>query len=265
MAKHPAHTIVIIGCGNVAWHIAKQLHASKKYALSIYNHAANPVLREFSSTLKCKTTVGLDAIEKDADLYLVCVSDKAIPEVSKKITIGKAGAIVLHTSGSLPVEALAGTHSNKGVFYPLQSFSKNDAVQWNEVPLILEAATAGTKKGLTMLAKLFTEHAYFLTYKQRLKLHLAAVLVNNFTNALYAAALELVPAKEKGLGLLLPIIRQTTAKLEHLGPLKAQTGPAKRKDKAVLKKHLALLADEPELRKIYKQVSKLIVKQQAHA
>ena len=104
-----------------------------------------------------------------------------------------------------------------------------------------------------------------MDYKERLKLHLAAVLVNNFTNTLYAAASALVDEKETGkesLTILLPLIKQTTRKLEKLSPLAAQTGPAKRKDEVVIKKHIGLLAEHPDLKKLYKQLSKLIVHQQ---
>ncbi len=265
MATPRANKIVIIGCGNVAWHIAKRFHALKGYSLSVYNHHPNPLLNAFRSQLKCKTAAGLQDIEQDADVYLICVSDKAIAEVSEKIHCRKPGALVAHTSGSMPLSALACIHPHKGVFYPLQTFSRGDAVVWSEIPLVLEAATATAKSKVTAMAKEFSSHLSFLGYKQRLNLHLAAVFVNNFSNALYAAALDLTPEKEKGMPLLLPLIRRTTAKLEHLTPLKAQTGPAKRGDKKVLKKHAELLAERPELKKIYKLMSQLIVKQQEHA
>ena len=104
-----------------------------------------------------------------------------------------------------------------------------------------------------------------MDYTLRLKMHLAAVLVNNFTNSLYVASMDVIGKHMGGKGhisLLLPLIKQTVDKLDKLDPHEAQTGPAKRGDKHVMKKHLTLLSKQSEMKKIYKQMSKLIVKQQ---
>lgn len=261
-----AHTIVIIGCGNVAWHLAKQLRALH-YPVIVYNHRANPALKAFASELGCKTVTGLDRIVSDAAFYMVCVSDSAIARVSAKITSNTPGAVVMHTSGSAELEELKNKGGHKAVFYPLQTFSRQDLLQWKDIPLILEAETAEAKKRLGALAAHFGKKIHYLGRKERLKLHLAAVFVNNFSNALYVAATDFTPAPagKKNVDLLLPLIRQTTAKLGRLPPLAAQTGPAKRGDKPVMKKHLHLLRKHEDLAKIYRQLSRLIVKQQSHA
>ncbi|MEO6303414.1 MAG: DUF2520 domain-containing protein [Bacteroidia bacterium] len=256
MQNSGKHKIVIVGCGNVAWHLAKQFHQLKKYELFIYNHKANNLLNDFKTKLKCSTHTSLDKIIPDAEFYFICVGDKFISSVSKKIKT--KNGIIVHTSGSIKIDEL-GNKENVGVFYPLQTFSKSDEVNWKETPIIIEAKDPGTKNKILNLAKLFSASVSSLNYKERLKLHLAAVMVNNFTNALFVAADDLVSTNMKT---LLPLIKQTVLKIEKLEPLAAQTGPAKRKDTTVMKKHLKLLSGNKEMQKIYKQLSNLILKQQ---
>jgi len=254
--------IVIIGCGNVAWHLAKHLQSLKKYTLFVYNHKTNDALNDFRSTLKCNIAVGLENVIHDADYYFICVSDKHISETAERLEINNPKAILMHTSGSMKLRELGKRLHGTAVFYPLQTFSKQDTIHWQEVPVILETSAADVETKLLLLAKEFTHTIQVLDYEERLTLHLAAVLVNNFTNALYVAASELVGEKKENLSILLPLIKQTTRKLEKIAPVDAQTGPARRKDEVVMKKHLSLLAKQPALKKLYKQLSKLIVHQQ---
>lgn len=258
MQETAKHKIVIIGCGNVAWHLAKQLAGFKKYELFIYNHKANSLLNDFKTKLKCSVTPNLSKIITDADLYFVCVADKNISSVARKIKVKNARAIVIHTSGSAKIDEL-GEKFNTAVFYPLQTFSKQDDVSWKEIPIIVEAKNASIKTKILTLAKEFSNNVISLKYKERLALHLAAVIVNNFTNALFVAAGDLVRKDKK---ILLPLIKQTILKIQKIDPRLAQTGPAKRGDKNVMDKHLKLLSSNTELQNIYKQLSKLIVKQQ---
>lgn len=260
MQKRAKHKIVIIGCGNVAWHLAKLFSSLKKYDLFVYNHKPNNLLSDFKTKLKCHTASNLNNIITDAQYYFVCVGDRFISTTAKKISLKNSNAIIAHTSGSIKVDEL-GKHKNTAVFYPLQTFSKLDDINWKETPIIIETKDASVKNKLIVFAKQFTSNVNSLNYKERLKLHLAAVLVNNFANALYVAADDLV-SENKKTKLLLPLIKQTVLKLNTLDARAAQTGPAKRKDETVMKKHLKLISDKPDLKKIYKQMSNLIIKQQ---
>ncbi len=258
MQKQARHKIVIIGCGNVAWHLAKQISLLKKYELFVYNHRPNNLLNDFKKKLKCNTASNLNKIITDAEFYFICVGDRFISSASKKIK--STNGIVIHTSGSLKIDELGG-HKNAAVFYPLQTFSKQDEINWKVTPIIIEAKNTVVKDTLTNFAKQFSNNVNTLNYKSRLKLHLAAVLVNNFTNALYVASNDLISENKKS-KLLLPLIKQTVLKLDRLDARAAQTGPAKRKDETVMKKHLKLLSGDSDLKKIYKQMSSLIIKQQ---
>ena len=240
---------MILGCGNVAWHIAKHLQSLKKHSVFVYNHQTNEALNDFRTKLKCNIAVGLENVIHDADFYFICVSDKHISETAAALDIKNPNAVLMHTSGSTKLKELGKRIHDTALFYPLQTFSKGDTINWAEVPVIIEASSESLQAKLLQLAHHFTKTVKVLDYKERLKLHLAAVFVNNFTNALYVAASTLVNEKETGkedLTMLLPLIKQTTYKLNKLSPLAAQTGPAKRKDEVVIKKHLGLLAEHPE-------------------
>lgn len=258
--------VVIVGCGNVAWHIAKHLVSLNKFEVIIYNHQTNPALLKFRNTLKCKTHVGLKKIIADAPWYFICVDDKNISSVASAITPSLPNAIVLHTSGSMQLNELGNRIHPTGVFYPLQTFSKQLDVNWAAVPIIIEANDKKSEKEIRSFAGLFSKKILSYTYKQRLKLHVSAVVVNNFVNALYVFASEFARQGKKDeqfdFKVLIPLIETTTNKVKLLDPLLAQTGPAKRNDEAVMKKHLKVLKKNSDLHKIYKQLSQLIVSQQ---
>lgn len=269
MKKQAKQRIVIIGCGNVAWHIAKHLVSLKKYEVFVYNHRKNPLLNSFKSVLKCHISVGSDQVIGNAEAYFICVKDKYISSVAAALKIRNPRALLMHTSGSMKLEELGESLHPSAVFYPLQSFSRSIEVDWSSTPIFVEGNSKESQKAVSALAALFSKKVLFLDYKQRLKFHLAAVFVNNFTNSLYVSASDLLKQGNKKLDfeLLLPIIAQTTRKLDHMEPKAAQTGPAKRKDEGVMKKHLDLLSGHKDLKKLYKQLSQLIATQQkpAHA
>lgn len=258
MANPLSKKIVIIGCGNVAWHLAKVLRSLTRNVF-VYNHKQNVSLNDFKTKLKCKTEIGLNQVIGDADFYFLCVSDSFVFETAKQIHIKNPNAVLLHTSGSLGIKQFGNTVFGHGVFYPLQTFSKKDELNWKEIPILLETSDKISQQKTTQLAKQISKTVLALNYKERLKLHLAAVFANNFANALYVAASDLTDNHFK---LLFPLIEQTTHKIQVLNPLEAQTGPAKRKNEEVMKKHLALLSKKTELKKVYKLLSKLILKQQ---
>jgi predicted short-subunit dehydrogenase-like oxidoreductase (DUF2520 family) len=258
--------IVLLGCGNLAWHLALALKKINSIELSICNHRANPALDEFRFKLKCKTFVGFENMPSNGTVYIICVADKFITETAEQILSSDPKTIIVHTSGSMSLKAFGERVQSVGVLYPLQSFTKSDVLPWEETPLLIEASDIGARKKIELLAKQISPKVCYMTSEQRLQLHLCAVLVNNFTNALYAGAEQHLSAvgKVSDFKLLLPLIRTGVRKLDKMPAIEAQTGPAKRGDKKVMQKHTALLKKEPVLKKIYKEMSKLI-KEQQHA
>ncbi len=254
---------VIIGCGNLAWHLAKKITKSKTHSLSIHNHQNNSSLQQFSDKYNCDVFSNLNKISTTADYYFICVSDKAINAVAKKLKPSKPNALLMHTSGSQPLNKLGSKQNNLAVFYPLQTFTKQDKINWSHVPIIVEGGNEKALNEVIEISKLFSPKVVCLNYQERLQLHLAAVLVNNFTNALYVEAFKLLPkVNEQNHNLLLPLMEQSVKKIEKVHPLNAQTGPAKRKDVEVLGKHLKLIEKNTLLKNVYQLMTQLILLQQ---
>ncbi|UBM61489.1 DUF2520 domain-containing protein [Candidatus Sulfidibacterium hydrothermale] len=250
--------IVIIGAGNVAWHLAQALDRAGFSVVEICSRHIAPA-RELAEKVRSSASADCKRVPPDADLYLVAVSDTQIEAVANALPPVKG--IVCHTSGAVPVSVLQ-RFQHYGVFYPLQTFSRSVAVDVSEVPFCLEASSGEVYQALVAVAEKLSRKVFAVNTEQRMKLHLAAVLVNNFTNHLYGLATAWL--KENGLDsqLLLPLLNETTAKLNHLSPEQAQTGPAKRGDIAVIEKHLQLLEQEkPELQELYRLFSHQILKQ----
>ena len=177
----------------------------------------------------------------DADIYILAVSDDAISALSSQLPF--QDRLVVHTSGSVGIHDLD-RKNRRGVFYPLQTFSKDSEIDFKDVPICIETLE---KKDLQLLKKL-SESIGSLYYKisteQRQILHLSAVFVNNFTNQLYRIAHEISDVKGINFDVLKPLILETAKKVQTLSPYMAQTGPAKRNDKKTIKRHLKLLENE---------------------
>jgi predicted short-subunit dehydrogenase-like oxidoreductase (DUF2520 family) len=254
--------MVIIGCGNLAWHLAAAARSLTDIDLEVYNHVDNPILARFKKEFKAKVLSSLEKVRSNADFYFLCVSDRAIKETASKLQINNPKSILCHVSGSMPLQDLGERIHGTAVFYPLQTFTIGDQIDWKQVPILLEVDQDTTLRKMRELAERLSDRVIVVKSQDRLLMHLSAVLVNNFTNALFEAAENLLSAHQKSLPeakfLLLPLLQQTVKKLEQMPASAAQTGPAKRKDKVAMKKHLHLLSDHPELRKVYRSISKLI-------
>lgn len=187
----------------------------------------------------------------NADVTIIAVSDDAIADVSSKIT----NKFVVHTSGSFPLNELK-NKTRKGVFYMLQTFSKNKTINFSEIPFCLEAENENDYKLLENLAKLIGSNIYKINSNQRKSLHVAAVFVNNFTNHLFKIGEDICLENNVPFEVLYPLIMETSAKIKMLSPKNSQTGPAIRNDKETIKNHLNLL--DKEQKEIYKLLTKSI-------
>ncbi|MGK0414423.1 MAG: putative short-subunit dehydrogenase-like oxidoreductase (DUF2520 family) [Polaribacter sp.] len=225
-------SIVIVGSGNVATHL---YHAFFKVDVFIVTQI-NP-----------RT---LENVPK-ADITIIAVSDDVIAEVSSKIE----NDFVVHTSGSVGMNTLK-NKQRKGVFYMLQTFSKDKIVDFSKVPFCLEAENKQDYQLLEKLATAIGKKIYSISSEQRKTLHVAAVFVNNFTNHLYKIGNDICKKNNISFDILKPLIQETALKIEQLSPEKAQTGPAIRKDEKTMKNHLNLL--DKNQQKIYKILTKSI-------
>ncbi|SUX47306.1 Rossmann-like and DUF2520 domain-containing protein [Chryseobacterium indoltheticum] len=242
---------VIIGSGNVAYHLAK---ASIQNGISIDQIFGRneKELQKISSELNISySTENL----QDADLYIICVSDNSVEDVSK--IIAKKDCLVAHTSGSLSKEILIGEY-RKSSFYPLQTFSKTKNLDYKKIPFFIETENEEDQRILTDLASKISDNVMESSHEKRKYIHLTAVFACNFVNHLFARAKEISDAQEIPFDYFLPLINETVQKISEIEPKSAQTGPAVRNDKRILELHEQLLKDESL--EIYKTMNHSIKK-----
>ncbi|MBT8273818.1 MAG: DUF2520 domain-containing protein [Bacteroidia bacterium] len=245
--------IVILGAGNVATHLFKAFNKSDKLSVNQWYNRNIKSLQSFKNEVDICDDL---ALLKAADIYILAVSDDAVQELSQALPF--ENKLVAHTSGSVNIHDLDKKH-RRAVFYPLQTFSKNVEMDFKNVPFCIEALEKNDLSLLKTLADSIGSPSQKINTEQRQTLHLAAVFVNNFTNQLYRIGHEISDVKNVNFDILKPLILETAKKVQTVSPFNAQTGPAKRRDKKTIKKHLKLL--ESDLHKdIYKLLTESIQK-----
>ncbi|SDW74885.1 NADP oxidoreductase coenzyme F420-dependent [Lutibacter oricola] len=244
--------VTLLGGGNLASHLAKTFLASNQIELvQIYNRTIKNIEQFKNKTLLTNNLKEL----KTADIYIISISDNEIANLSAKLNF--PDKLVVHTSGAMPLNEIK-AKANKGVFYPLQSFSKNKKVDFKNIPICIEANKPNDLVLLEKLASAITNHCYFIDTKQRETLHVAAVFVNNFVNHLYHLGNGICNSNNIPFEILQPLIKETASKITNLQPFEAQTGPAKRNDTKTINKHLEFLSKNNK--EIYQLLSNSITK-----
>ncbi|KGO94871.1 Rossmann-like and DUF2520 domain-containing protein [Flavobacterium subsaxonicum] len=243
--------VVIIGSGNVAQHLIKAFGTIAQAQL-VQAFARHP--DQLATLLPPeKITNSLNNLA-EADVYIIAVKDDAITDVSSQLPF--KGKLVVHTSGSMDLGQID-NKNRRGVFYPLQTFSKNKTVDFTTVPLCLESEFEENYAVLELLAKALSNSVYRISSEQRQSLHVAAVFASNFSNHMYALSSQICQQNNIPFGILNPLIEETAGKIKSLSPVKAQTGPAVRNDRKTIQKHLDFLTDENQ-KAIYKLLTQSI-------
>ncbi|GAB5551266.1 MAG: DUF2520 domain-containing protein [Saprospiraceae bacterium] len=252
--------IVLIGAGKLAWHLGPALQNAGAEIIEVYSRNLKNA-KALSSRVGALPFNEIGVLAKTADLYLLAVADQAIPIVADQLK-SKLGVEenIVHTSGATPGAALNSFSRTYGVFYPLQSFSKEIAVDFTKVPICVSANDVYLEGKLLGLAQKLSPIVYRLDDAQRAQLHVAAVFANNFINHLLGISHDLLNEAGIPKDILQNIIRTTVFKLESGHAKDLQTGPAVRRDWDTLKRHQAMLADDPMILEIYQKLSEHIIK-----
>lgn len=248
--------IVLIGAGNVAHHLAPALLRAGMNLCQIYSRTLESA-RDLGRKTGITYTSDTFAVYPDGDIYIFCVSDDALLSVFKSLRINE-DALILHTSGSMPLDIFKPYRQNYGVLYPLQTFSKMRNLDFGEIPLCIEAPDKEVLKTIGQIAAKLSSKVYEISSEKRKKLHLAAVLANNFTNHLYHMAGKLLEKEDLDFNLLRPLIFETAHKVMQMIPENAQTGPARRGDTNILNLHKSMLKDNRDIQTLYVLLSQSI-------
>jgi len=251
--------ITIIGSGNVATILSK-VFVNKGFSINqVFSKSkinAEILIEKLAANQQIKITDNIAEIDDTSDIYIVCVKDDAIATVVNQILF--KDKLIVHTSGSVDITVFNG-FNQFGVFYPLQTFSKDKDTDVANVPFCIEGNTNQTTQLLIDLASSISKKVYEINSEQRKTLHLAAVFACNFTNYMYSIAEEITTKNNINFEVLKPLIQETAKKIEVQSPKEAQTGPAKRKDQQTINKHLAMLENNPN-KELYKLITELIQK-----
>ena len=247
--------ITLIGAGNLATRVGLAFLKAGVEITQVYSRTKGA-----ASALATKLQTGFTTdpveINTQSDLLLIAIKDDAIFEVLGQIDVEKS--FIAHTAGSIPMSFLTRYSSNCGVFYPLQTFSKNRKVDFSNIPICIEANTFKGLKLLEGLALKISINVRKINSDERKSLHLSAVFSCNFVNHFYYLGNHILANKGLDFELLKPLIEETAAKVMELKPEDAQTGPAVRFDETIINNHLKMLEGQEELRKIYSFVSESI-------
>ena len=249
-------TVVMLGAGNVAFHLACSLVNAGHKIVQIFGRSKQST-GELAKKLSCSYTLNVNDIIKDADLYIVAVPDASIGNLAQ--TLPKLNGIVVHTSGSTPIDTLKVLSNHYGVFYPFQTFSKARKLNLNGIPFCIEASSDEVCTLLFNLSESVGGKPIKMDSEMRRWLHLSGVFSSNFANHMFTLAQHIAETKGFSFDLLKPLISETVSKALELAPVNSQTGPAIRGDLDTIKKHVAMLSSiNEEWMEVYRLLSSSI-------
>ncbi len=246
--------VAIIGTGNVAWHFSRIFQSEGHSLVGVFarnKEKCETFCREFQ-TSKIES---LSSIPSNVDLILLAVSDEAIEDVSSQI---KHSALVIHTSGTTGLKALSNERS--GVVWAIHSMRKGIPSSYKQTPFIIETKNESDKAIIYQAFQSFEKNIFYANSEQRLRIHLAAVVANNFVNHLFAISEKLVNDSGITFDILKPMIDAHIEGIHNTSPVQLQTGPAIRSDNNTINQHLELLHSQPELMNLYRMLTESIQK-----
>jgi predicted short-subunit dehydrogenase-like oxidoreductase (DUF2520 family) len=259
--------ISFIGAGNVSWHLAQALENAGHGIEEVYSRNIKNSEELTQYLYNAKVQKDLNFADSQAQVFFLCVTDDSMLEVAKQLVLPE-NSMLIHTSGSKSLGELdellrlnSDVTIKTGVFYPLQTFTKNFKVNFAEIPICIESEEEDVEKVLIKLGQDISDITYLVNSEERRVLHVAAVFACNFTNHLWGIAQEIVEDNDLEFKLLKPLIHETFRKAMSANDIfKAQTGPARRGDNKIINQHLLFLKQQPDYQQIYRVLSEGILK-----
>ncbi len=246
--------VVMIGAGRLATQLGLALRLSDHEIIAVWSRTMESA-EMLTNRIGGYPTNEMDELPMEADVYIVSVKDSALQGVIAEAVKGRENELFLHTAGSMPLSIFEGYAYRYGVFYPMQTFSKERQVDFSEIPVFIEAIDESSLIVVQRLAESLSKRVRVLSSADRKYLHLAAVFACNFANHCYALSAKVLEQHGLPFDVMLPLIDETARKVHEMHPNDAQTGPAVRYDKNVIGMHMAMLARDPQLKDIYERLS----------
>lgn len=242
-----------IGYGRLAKHLVPAIQAADIEINQWYvrNESFHDEIRNL---FRVDPVSHITELNEDSDLIIMMVSDHAIDDISQALNLEHT--LICHTSGMTSVNAIAQTE--RGIFYPLNTFSGLDH-SWNcETPIFIQATNHEAYTLLRQLAKKISSNVQLLDESTMPIIHTAAVVSQNFSNHLIAQAETLLESHGQNRKVILPLLESMISNLK-LNPARSnQTGPAIRRDQETIEKQIDLLQKNKSLLYIYKSLTRSI-------
>ena len=245
--------IIVAGTGRLASALVPALQENNAFKVFCWGRDAGKT-KEFASNHDASILTESSVTRP----VILCVSDSAVADVAKELAA--FAECLVHTSGNCSIDLLKPFNKNVGVMWPVQTFTENRVVDWKEIPLLIEFSGADTENFLKSMSDQLGGPVEISSTEKRRQMHLAAVFVNNFWNHLAVLGDQWCEVNGLDGKLLLPLMKETAAKLNVLKPAEAQTGPARRHDTTTLAAHVEMLKNFPELNEVYRLLSAQIGK-----
>jgi len=243
-----SYKIAILGAGNVGYQLTWHLNNSGHEIVQVYSRHL-PSAKWIGNLMDIPCTTSISEITKEADIYLIAVNDDSVAEVSRELKL--SDKVVAHTSGAVPMNILEGVSTNYGIFYPLQTLSRNISVDFSVIPICMNGVNDYTRNILKDLASSLTNKVVIVDDEKRLAIHVAAVIANNFTNHLFSISQMILEKSGLSFEILKPLINETVRKIQNHDPINVQTGPAVRHDEKTIQLHLDFLKQDDRFAEIY--------------
>ena len=249
--------VIIVGTGKVAYHFANEIKSNPKLKLVQILGRSKKLNLHFNDFSEIYSS-DFSKI-KNSKFCIIAVSDNSVKSVSKQIK--NYDGVVLHTSGSINMSIL-NNHLKFGVIYPLQTFSFERNIDFNKIPLLVEASNKKILNELIDFSCKLSKKTVIMNSDKRLICHLSAVFANNFTNHLIFTSEELLDQFDIDRGLIHPLLEETILKIKSISSYDAQTGPASRNDLETIENHLNFLKKNNLTFNvdIYKSITESIIK-----
>ena len=248
--------VVIIGSGNVATVFGKVILAAGHEIIQVVGRDAEKA-NSLSSNLNSNYTTNLLNISSNSDIYIISVSDDSVNEIATSVKL--KNKVVVHTAASVSKKVLKTCTDNYGVLYPLQTLRK-EMTSIPVIPILVDGSNQQTKDFLLDFAAGISDNVLLASDEERLKLHVAAVFVNNFTNHLFSVSEKFCFDNKLDSSILKPLIKETILGVEEQFASAVQTGPAVRKDFRTIEKHQQILSNSPSVLKLYNVLTESIFK-----
>lgn len=255
--------VVLVGAGRLATNLGQALYKAGHHIVSVYSRTIVSA-QMLAQQIDSQPTDSVSTLPVEADLFIIAVKDSVLPHVIDSLVQGREDQLFAHTAGSMTMSLFEGKARRYGVFYPMQSFSKERQVDFREIPVFLEGSDEQSLRQLRILAESISDAVYDLSSEERKYLHLSAVFACNFANHCYALAAQILEEHGLPFSVMLPLIDETARKVHQLHPRDAQTGPAVRYDENVMKKQKQLLSHHGDIQDLYDRLSQSIHRLSQH-